>query len=217
MLKQKIIAQIEDQGVIAIIRGVKSEKFAPLLIALDQGGVCVAEVTFGAQSDQETCELLKTALSLAKPYQYIGAGTVTCLERAKLAFEAGAKFIVSPNVNKEVIEFCKRNNLCVISGALTPTEVYNAYEYGADFVKIFPSNIFGASYFKALKGPMPNIPLIAFGGINEGNLGEYLSAGAIGAGVGSELINLKAIENDDFEYVKNKAQSFINCVKLSKK
>ena len=86
MLKQKIIAQIEDQGVIAIIRGVKSDKFAPLLIALEQGGVCVAEVTFGAQSDQETCELLKTALSLAKPYQYIGAGTVTCLQRAKLAF-----------------------------------------------------------------------------------------------------------------------------------
>ena len=107
--------------------------------------------------------------------------------------------------------------MCIISGALSPTEAYNARVYGADFIKVFPANVFGASYFKTLKAPLPDIPMLAFAGIGENNIAEYIKAGAIGAGIGSELINLSAIEKGDFEYVENKAKALINCVQNARK
>ena len=215
-LKQQVINQIKEQGVIAIIRGVKSQDFAPLLSALNDGGVKVAEVTFGAQSDEQTFDLIKEAVSNAKPDQFIGAGTVTCLQRAKIALDAGAKFIVSPNVDVEVIKFCNENGLCIVSGALTPTEIFLAHNSGADFVKVFPANVFGPQYFKTIKSPLGNIPLLAFAGVTCENIGDYVKAGAVGAGIGSELVNLKAIRSGDFEYVKNKAKQFITCVQNAK-
>ena len=214
--KNQIVSTIKEQGVIAIIRGVEDKNIPPLLDALYLGGLKVAEITFGWLNDNETVELIQEAVNFAGDRLFIGAGTVTSLKRAELAYEAGAKFVVAPNVNREVIEFCNQKGICVISGAFSPTEICNARLYGADFIKIFPANVLGAEYFKAMKAPFGDIPLLAFAGVTCDNIGEYLSAGAIGAGIGSELINLKAIKTGDFAYVTNKAKALLSAVKAVK-
>ncbi len=215
-LKENIKSAVTKQGVIAIIRGVDEDNLAPLLGSLFEGGVCVAEITFGFYSEEKTARLIQKAVSLSGENIILGAGTVTCLERAKIAKESGAKFIVSPNFNREVVEFCVENDLFIVCGAFSPTEIYDAYSCGADLIKVFPANAFGVEYIKAIKGPLKEIPLVVFGGVTAANIGDYIKAGAIGAGIGSELINLKAINDGDFEFIKNKAQELISCVKEAK-
>ncbi|MBR4419654.1 MAG: bifunctional 4-hydroxy-2-oxoglutarate aldolase/2-dehydro-3-deoxy-phosphogluconate aldolase [Clostridia bacterium] len=214
--KEFIKQAVENCGVIAVIRGVKEESLPALIKALSDGGITVAELTFGVESDQDTALLIKKAVELADDNLIIGAGTVVNACRAKLALEGGAKFVVSPNFNGEVIDFCSQKGIVTVCGALTPSEIYDAHTRGADFIKIFPSSGFGASYFKAVRAPFPQIPLFAFGGITGANLGEYIKAGAIGVGIGSELINLKAINAGDFDFVTNKAKELVNEIKRAK-
>ena len=214
--KNTVKNAILDCGAIAIIRGVKECDLANVIDALYQGGITVAEITFGVESNEQTASLIKSALAYSKDKIVMGAGTVCDLERAKIAKEAGAQFIVSPNFNEEVVRFCNQNNLTVICGALTPTEIYDAYAKGADIVKVFPANAFGSSYFKAVLAPFKNYSLFAFGGVTCDNIGEFIKAGALGAGIGSELINLKAISEGDFAYITNKAKSLIEAVNSAK-
>ena len=204
-------------GAIAIIRGVNEGDLANVIDALYQGGITVAEITFGVEDNEQTASLIKSALDFAKGKIIMGAGTVCDIERARVAKEAGAQFIVSPNFNEEVVRFCNENNLTVICGALTPTEIYDAYAKGADIVKVFPASAFGSSYFKAVLAPFKNYALFAFGGVTCDNIGEFIKAGALGAGIGSELVNLKAIKEGDFAYVTNKAKSLIDAVKAAKR
>lgn len=215
-IKEQIKNAIQEQGVIAIIRGVSEKDICPLLDALICGGVKVSEITFGYFSDEETERIIQKAVDYAKDKIYVGAGTVTCVNRARIAICAGADFMVAPNFSEKVINYCNQEDKLIISGAFTPTEIINAHQAGADFVKIFPANLVGAQYFKNINALNYNIPLIAFAGITSENIAEYIKAGAVGAGVGSEFINLKQIQNGNFAYVTEKAQELLSAVKAVK-
>ena len=137
-----------------------------------------------------------------------GAGTVTSLEMLELAKNAGAQFIVSPDTNEEVIKATVAGGMVSMPGALTPTEIVTAHRYGADFVKVFPTANLGASYIKAIRGPINHIRLLAVGGVNEKNIGEFLKAGVNGAGVGGNLVNKEWIKNGEFDKITALAKEF---------
>ena len=137
-----------------------------------------------------------------------GAGTVTSLEMVELAHQAGAQFIVSPNTNEAVIRATVEKGMVSMPGAMTATEVLDAYSYGADFVKLFPIGNLGASYVKAICAPINHVPMLAVGGVNEKNIKEFLDAGAVGAGVGGNLVNKAWIAAGEFDKITALAREF---------
>ena len=139
----------------------------------------------------------------------MGAGTVTTLEMLDAAYQAGAKFIVSPDMNPEIIAKTAELGLVSMPGAMTPTEILAAYRAGADFVKVFPATSLGAAYVKAVRGPFNHIPLLAVGGVNEKNVDEFIKAGAVGAGVGGNLVNKDWIAAGEFDKITALAKEFI--------
>ena len=130
-----------------------------------------------------------------------GAGTVTSLQTLELAKNAGARFVVSPDTNEAVIKATVAAGMVSMPGAMTPTEILTAHEYGADFVKVFPTSGLGASYIKAVCGPINHVRLLAVGGVSEKNVAEFLKAGCVGAGVGGNLVNKEWIKNGEFEKI----------------
>ena len=139
----------------------------------------------------------------------MGAGTVTSLEMLEGAYNAGAKFIVSPDTNPEVIKATVEKGMVSMPGAMTPTEIITAYKCGADFVKVFPVLNLGADYIKAVRGPYNHIPLLAVGGVNEKNMGDFIKAGACGVGVGGNLVNKDWIAKGEFEKITELAKEFV--------
>ena len=137
-----------------------------------------------------------------------GAGTVTSLQMLELAKNAGARFVVSPDTNEAVIRATVAAGMVSMPGALTPTEIVTAHSCGADFVKLFPAGTQGTAYFKAVTAPLNHIRLLAVGGVNEKNIGDFLSAGAVGAGVGGNLVNKTWIANGEFEKITALARAF---------
>lgn len=187
----KNIKDIIDQNkIIAIIRGVKTEVMIPLVETLYKGGIRLVEVTINQSGDPKT-----TADAIYKLCEKfdgkveIGAGTVMTTEQTDLVIDAGAKYIISPNTSETVITRTKERGIISIPGAFTPTESAAAYSYGADYVKIFPASAVGASYIKAIKAPLSHIPFLAVGGIDHTNILDYLKAGANGVGIGGALTN----------------------------
>ncbi len=215
-IKQQTISAIKNSGIIAIVRGVENQYLIPLFSALKEGGVLCAEITFGYYDDEVTFEQLKEVCSQFGNEMYIGAGTVLDEKKAELAINAGAEFLVTPTVEKEVIDYCNQNDKVMISGAYTPTEINYAYNAGSHLVKLFPADSLGSKYIKSVKVPLIHIPIICFGGINCGNIAEYIRAGAIGAGIGGDLVDLKAIKAGDFESITLKAKQLIEAVKQAK-
>lgn len=140
----------------------------------------------------------------------VGAGTVTTVDMLKSAYDAGAKFIVSPDTNPKVIKETINLGMVSMPGAMTPTEVNLAYNYGADFVKVFPVSNLGASYIKAVCSPLNHIPVLAVGGVNQNNISDFLRCGAVGAGVGGNLVNKEWIANGQFDKITSLAKEFIN-------
>ena len=138
-----------------------------------------------------------------------GAGTVTTLEMLNLAKEAGAQFIVSPNTDEAIIRATVEKGMVSMPGALTPSEIVNAHNYGADFVKIFPVGNLGAEYIKAVRAPLNHIKLLAVGGVNEKNIGNFIKNGASSAGVGGNLVNKEWIANGEFDKITNLAKEFV--------
>ncbi|MBR3863852.1 MAG: bifunctional 4-hydroxy-2-oxoglutarate aldolase/2-dehydro-3-deoxy-phosphogluconate aldolase [Clostridia bacterium] len=214
--KQQTLSAIKNNGIIAIVRGVENQYLIPLFTALKEGGVLCAEITFGYYDDEQTFEQLKEVCARFGDEMYIGAGTVLDTKKAELAFKAGAEFLVTPTIEKEVIDYCNKNDKIMISGAYTPTEINYAYNLGSHLVKLFPADSLGAKYIKSVKAPLIHIPIVCFGGINASNIGEYVRAGAIGAGIGSDLVNLKAIKSGDFESITLKAKELVLAINQAK-
>lgn len=207
----KTVKQIEENKIIVIVRGVEREKLIPLVKAMYDGGIRLVECTYDASgkiSDEEVADNIKMLCDYFKDKMIIGAGTVLTENQVKLTTEAGGKFIISPDTNLEIIKFTKKCGLVSIPGALTPSEVAAAVRYGADFVKVFPVDLFGPKYIKTLKAPLSHAKLLAVNGITGENMGEYLSAGAVGVGVGSGIVNKKMIENDDFAGITKLAKEY---------
>lgn len=172
-MKQEVIEQIEKKKIIAILRGIAADRIGPVCKALLDGGVTVAEITFD-QSDPsqfaQTAQAISTARQMVGDAMVIGAGTVLTVEQAKLAQQAGAAFFVTPNTKEEMIRFANAHDIATVIGAMTATECQQAHEWGADFVKLFPSETMGAAYLKALRAPLNHLRFIAVGGIDENNM-----------------------------------------------
>jgi 2-dehydro-3-deoxyphosphogluconate aldolase/(4S)-4-hydroxy-2-oxoglutarate aldolase len=181
------VARLREIGIIPIIRASSADAVLPIVEALLQAGLPIAEITMTVP------KAIDAIATVAKRFQgkmLIGAGTVTDAETVKRAVGAGAEFIVSPCLVPEVIEAAKRADVAVLPGALTPTEVFEAFRAGGDMVKVFPVQVVhGAAYLRALRGPFPDIPLVPTGGVTLENIGEMFKAGAAAVGVGTELVS----------------------------
>ena len=189
-MKNEITAKIKEEKIIAIIRHLGAKDAEALCEALYKGGIRLAEITFdpaGTIPAEETAKTISVLRDKFAGKMLIGAGTVLDMDYARIAIGAGAEFIISPNTDPDVIRYTKECGRVSIPGAMTPTEVVSAYRAGADFVKVFPSDTLGLMFIKALRAPLPHIPLIPTGGINTGNIADFLSAGAAAVGIGSNL------------------------------
>lgn len=189
MKKKQVIETIKETKIIPVIRTDSADKAKIIIKALIKGGIDVLEVTMTIPG---AVELIAELVNQYKNKAIIGAGTILDKNTAQKCIEAGAEFIVSPIFNAEIVSFCNRNEITVMAGALTPTEIYTARIAGADMVKVFPvSAMGGASYVKAVKAVFPNVEIVPTGGVKLENAVDYLKAGALAVGMGGELTNEK--------------------------
>lgn len=210
--KQLMLSSLErvlDRGIVAVIRAEGPEKLVDVAEALLAGGVEVMEVTFTVP--RATWVLEQVAHKLGNRV-LMGAGTVLDAETARVAILAGAEFIVSPAVNLEVIELCRRYSKPVMPGALTPTEVVTAWQAGADIVKIFPSELTGPKYIKSLKAPLPQVRMMPTGGVNLDTAEEFLRCGACALGIGGSLVEPKAVATGDLKRIETLARHYVEIV-----
>lgn len=212
--KEELCNMVERHKIIAIMRKVPMEVFEKTIEALFRGGIRLIEVTFDPSGEfSEKTTLAQIHLTEQK-YQDIavGAGTVLSMRQVGQAYNAGAGYIISPNVNEDVIRETRLKGMLSMPGAMTPTEAENAAIYGADFVKLFPAGTMGTDYIKDLKGPLSHIRFLAVGGVDETNLTDFLSAGCVGAGAGSCLVNKKLIKEGKFKELEELAARFVSKV-----
>lgn len=210
MSGMKSLQRVLDHKIVAVIRAENGDLLVDVAESLLAGGVEVMEVTFTVP--RATRVLEKVADRIGSRI-LLGAGTVLDSETCRAAILAGAEFIVSPAVNIEVIELCKRYSKPVMPGALTPTEVITAWQAGADIVKIFPSEITGPKYLKALHGPLPHIRLMPTGGVNLDTAAEFLRCGACALGIGSSLVDPKVVASGDLKKIESLARQYVQIVK----
>lgn len=208
---QKIISEIEQNKIIVIVRGVPKDKLIPLVEAMYLGGIRFVECTYDASgkiSDEETASYISMLSEYFAGKVTIGAGTVITEKQVELTKKAGGKFIISPDTNIEVIKKTKELGLVSIPGAITPTEVLEAHRAGADFVKLFPIDMYGPKYIKILKAPISNVKVLAVNGITAENMCEYIEAGASGVGIGSGVVNKELISKGQFSEITKLAEKY---------
>ncbi|MDR6121371.1 2-dehydro-3-deoxyphosphogluconate aldolase/(4S)-4-hydroxy-2-oxoglutarate aldolase [Bacillus sp. SLBN-46] len=205
-----VVNFIKENPIVAVIREATPGNILPIVNALYKGGVKVVEIT--AETPKVMTMIEKVTDEFCDQV-LVGAGTVLDPETARAAIMAGSTFIVSPSLNPETIKMTKRYGVTSIPGALTPTEILTAYEHGADMIKVFPANAFGPGYVKNIHGPFPHIPLMVTGGINQGNVLEYMGSGALAVGVGSNLVDPKLLKSDeDYHALTSKARAYTEVV-----
>jgi len=210
MKKQEVRALIEKIGIVPVIRTASPQEARFAAEAVWQGGIPIVEITTTIpQALDVISELVKDM-----PRLLVGAGTVVNQELALQCFDAGAQFLVTPGFSQKTVAAAHNLDMLIMAGALTPTEVMTAWDAGVDFVKIFPcSNMGGPSYIKALKGPLPNVPLVPTGGVNLETAADYIRAGAAALGVGGELVLKHAFQERKPELISNLAMRYAQLVK----
>ena len=207
---------VKEKKIIAIVRGLPTEYMRKLAEALYQGGIDLMEVTFNQQKPetwQDTADAIRDIGVYMTGKMLVGAGTVMNDRQLELARDAGAKYIITPNTNPELIRKVKSYGLISFPGAMTPSEIAVAFEAGADAVKVFPAGALGASYIKAVRAPLAHIPLMAVGGVNEKNAADFIAAGCCGVGVGGNLVNKEWIENGEWDKITALAAEYRKAVK----
>ena len=203
MTRNEIINRIISDGAVAVIRMSDSQKLMKVAEALLAGGVSSLEITM---TTPNALRVIEEASVKLPPEVLIGVGSVLDAETARMAINAGAKYIVSPVYKAEVVHMAHRYNLPVMPGCFTPTEILNAHEQGADIVKVFPADVVGMPFFKAIKAPMPHLNLMPTGGVSLTNAGEWIRAGACAVGVGSALLDKKAIAEGNYAKLTENAR-----------
>lgn len=207
------LQRVMDLGVVAILRSDRSETLIDVAETLLAAGVNVIEVTFTVPAAHQVIE--KAAAKLGDRV-LLGAGTVLDPETARIAILSGAQFIVAPNTNTDVIEMCRRYDKLAMPGALTPTEIVTAWQAGADVVKIFPSEVTGPRYLKALKGPLPQVRMMPTGGVTLETAADYLKAGACALGMGGTMMDPKAIAAGEFKKIEATAKQLLEIVRATR-
>ncbi|MBN2244386.1 MAG: bifunctional 4-hydroxy-2-oxoglutarate aldolase/2-dehydro-3-deoxy-phosphogluconate aldolase [Candidatus Aminicenantes bacterium] len=207
--KEEVLRIILDTKVIAVIRMADANKVAKVVAAIQAGGVKAIEITMTTPGALDEIRIMS---SQKIPGVIIGAGTVLDSETAASVIRAGADFVVSPILNEEMIRLCRQYGKLVVPGALTPTEIIKAWDAGADIVKIFPATSVGPRYFKDLKGPLPQVRLMPTGGVDLENAAEFIRNGACCVGIGTALLDKKAIQAGDWMVLTKKAAELITSV-----
>ena len=215
-MREQVIRAVEENKIITIVRGVDRKDLIPLGEAMYEGGIRLMEVTYSADgkvSDEETADRICMLAEHFKDRMYIGAGTVLTEKQVQLTHDAGGLFIISPDTYENVIKETRKLGLVSMPGAMTPSEIQAAHRLGADFVKLFPMASMGVGYFKAVKAPLSHIKLLAVGGVDLDNIGEYLSAGAAGFGMATNIVDKKLIATSEFEKITELARKYTSAVK----
>ncbi len=196
-----------DVPVIGILRGVESAFFRNIMDVSFASGLQAIEITMNTKDAPQIVSAHRSSVPEGK---LLGMGTIKNLEEAKKAVESGAMFLVTPNTDTEVIEYARSRSVPVISGALTPTEVYTAWSSGAEMVKIFPCSAFGPAYIRELRGPYEQIPLVAVGGVDIDNIREYFDSGVRAVAVSTALFGRKTLIEQDLEKIAQNVKKFIS-------
>ncbi|MDB2282163.1 bifunctional 4-hydroxy-2-oxoglutarate aldolase/2-dehydro-3-deoxy-phosphogluconate aldolase [Halorubrum ezzemoulense] len=211
-MRTQITDRITDAGVIAILRGVGVEEAPAVADAVTDGGVTALEVTADTPDVTAAIEAVAERVDDAA----VGVGTVLDAETARAAQLAGAEFVVTPTVNREVIRTANRYGTPIAAGAYTPTEAIEAFEAGADFVKVFPAKTGGPAHVAALGGPLSQVPLVPTGGVTADDAGAYVEAGAAAVGVGGAIVDHDAIEAGAYDRIAANARAVVEAVSAAR-
>lgn len=213
--RQQVIAWTKQYKVIAIVRGAAPEQCLKVAEALYEGGIRMMEITYNQSAPESWSSTAEAIGSVAKAFagkMLVGAGTVTTPELVDMTADAGGLFVISPDTYPDVIHRTRQRGLVSMPGAMTATEVQQAYRAGADFVKLFPIGTLGAGYLKALKAPLSNISFLAVGGVDETNVAQFLKAGAVGVGVGGNLANKEWIATGQYHKITETARKILAAI-----
>lgn len=207
---------VQQRKIVAIVRGLKPEYIVRLGHAFEEGGIGLMEVTY----DQKAPETWKNTAAAIEAVEkefgdrvLVGAGTVITPEQVSMTYNAGGHYLVTPTTQPEIIRMGKALGMGLYPGAFSPSEILEAWNAGADAVKVFPAGSLGPGYIKAVRAPLGHIPLMAVGGINEKNAAEYMKAGCVGIGAGGNLVNREWIENGEWDKVTALAREFMKAVR----
>jgi 2-dehydro-3-deoxyphosphogluconate aldolase/(4S)-4-hydroxy-2-oxoglutarate aldolase len=203
-----------DCGIVAVVRSPDSQQLVEVARALADGGVTVVEITMTVPDALDVVRRVRQALG---DRLLLGAGTILDPETARAAVLAGAEYVVAPTLNLEVIRLCQRYDKLVMPGAFTPTEVLTAWEAGADIVKVFPADVVGPAFFKAMRGPLPQVRLMPTGGVDLTTAAAFLEAGACCLGVGGQLVEPKAVAAGNFDRIRELARQYVAIVQQGRK
>ena len=209
MSKETQLRRVLDSGIVAVVRSPDSGLLVDAVRALAEGGVSVVEITMTVPDALDVVRRVRDALG---DRLLLGAGTILDAETARAALLAGAEFLVAPTVNLDVIRLCRRYDKLVMPGAFTPTEILTAWEAGADIVKVFPADVVGPAFFKALRGPLPQVRLMPTGGVDLGTAAAFLQAGACCLGIGSQLVEPRAVAERNFDRIRDLARQYVAVV-----
>jgi 2-dehydro-3-deoxyphosphogluconate aldolase / (4S)-4-hydroxy-2-oxoglutarate aldolase len=211
--KEEVLAKIRQVGIMPGIRTSSAEDGRFAAAAIAQGGIPVVEITMTVPGAIDVI----SDMARNSPNVIVGAGTVLELETARQCLDAGASFLTSPGLDLKIVEFAVKENILVIAGAMTPTEVITAWQAGSELVKVFPcAPIGGPAYIKALKGPFPQVPMIAAGGVNQETAADFILAGAAAIGIGGRLIPKAAVEQRQPERISELARRFLRIVQTAR-
>jgi len=206
---------VQQRKIVAIVRGLAPEYLVRLGHAFEEGGIGLMEVTYNQRAPETWKDTANAIEAVEKEFGdrvLVGAGTVITPEQVAMTYNAGGHYLVTPTTQPEIIRMGKALGLGLYPGAMTPSEILAAYEAGADAVKVFPVTSLGASYIKAVRGPLSHVPLMAVGGVNEKNAAEFMKAGCVGLGVGGNLVNKEWIENGEWGKITALAKEFMKAV-----
>ena len=211
MDRAEIIKQIEEIGIVPVVRAASADEAMQAIDAIKEGGINVLEITMTVPG---AVKVIEEVVERFGSDVLVGAGTVLDPETAEVCIRAGAQFIVSPALNLDTIALCRQNSVPVMPGALTPTEVVTAWNAGADLVKIFPAgSVGGPNYLNNLRGPFPQIKIIPTGGVSLATAADFIKAGASALGVGTDLVDVKAIREGNAQIITTRAKQFVEIVK----
>ena len=217
MAREEDLRRVLDCGIVAVVRSTESAPLVDVCRALVDGGIDVAEITFTVP---DALDVLKATRKALGDRIRLGAGTVLDAETARAAFLAGAEYLVSPTLDLDVIRMARRYGKLVMPGCFTPTEALQAWQAGADIIKVFPAELLGPGFFKAMRGPLPQIRLMPTGGVDLKTAHSFLEAGACCLGLGSQLIDPKAVAARQFDTISETARKYrdiVNAYRASQK
>ncbi len=215
MNKQEVYARIVEIGVVPVIRATSARDAMAAVEAVCQGGIPVVEITMTVPG---AVELIRDLVRTMGSRVLVGAGTVLDADSARRCIDAGAEFLVSPGFDRAMVEVAISEAKVVMAGALSPTEVLAVWKSGADFVKVFPcGQVGGPDYIKALRGPLPQVPMVPTGGVNLSNAGAFVLAGAAALGVGGELVSADALRKGKSQMIAENARKFVSVIHDARK